>query len=80
MLPNNPNVRLAAENAARESTKDVRVVPTALRARGHRGRVRVRLRRSDVDANETAMREAIETVVAAEITRASRDATVDGVR
>ena len=33
----------------------------------------------DVDANEEAMREAVSTVLAAEITIASRDATVDGV-
>ena len=31
------------------------------------------------DENEAAMREAIDAVTAAEITRASRDATVDGV-
>jgi len=78
VLPNNPNVRLAAENAARESTKDVRVVPTASVPEGVAAAFAFDSS-ADVDANETAIGEALETVVAAEVTRASRDASVDGI-
>jgi uncharacterized protein len=78
VLPNNPNVRLAAENAARESTKDVRVVPTASVPEGIAAAF-VFDSFADVEVNETAIGEALETVVAAEVTVASRDATVDGL-
>ena len=78
VLPNNPNVRLAAENAARESTKDVRVVPTASVPEGVAAAFAFDSS-ADADANESAIGEALETVVAAEVTRASRNATVDGI-
>jgi DAK2 domain fusion protein YloV len=78
VLPNNPNVRLAAENAARESTKDVRVVPTSSVPEGIAAAF-VFDASADVGGNETAIGEALEHVVAAEVTVASRDATVDGL-
>jgi DAK2 domain fusion protein YloV len=78
VLPNNPNIRLAAENAAAESTKDVRVIATDSVPEGIVGAFAFNAG-NDVDANEAAMREAVDAVDAAEITRASRDATVDGV-
>jgi DAK2 domain fusion protein YloV len=78
VLPNNPNVRFAAENAAAESTKDVRVIGTASVPEGIAGAFAFDASRS-ADENEAGMREAIDAVTAAEITRASRDATVDGV-
>ena len=78
VLPNNPNVRLAAENAARESTKDVRVIETGSVPEGIAAAFEFDAAK-DVDANEAAMRETLATVLAAEITIASRDATVDGV-
>jgi len=78
VLPNNPNIRLAAEKAAAESTKDVRVIATGSVPEGIAGAFAFDADK-DVDANEAAMREAIEAVEAAEITLASRDATVDGV-
>ena len=79
VLPNNPNVRLAAENAAGESTKDVRVIATGLAARGDRGRVRVRCREGHRRERGRRCAEALSAVLAAEITIASRNATVDGV-
>lgn len=78
VLPNNPNVRLAAENAASESTKDVRVVPTASVAEGIAGAFAFDAG-ANVDANEAAIHDALAPVVAAEVTVASRDATVDGL-
>ena len=78
VLPNNPNVRLAAENAASESTKDVRVVPTASVPEGIAAAFAFDAG-ADVDANEAAIQEALAPVVAAEVTVASRDATVDGI-
>ena len=55
VLPNNPNVRLAAENAAAESTKDVRVVATA-RCRRAIAAAFAFDADADIDANEEAMR------------------------
>jgi DAK2 domain fusion protein YloV len=78
VLPNNPNVRLAAENAAQESTKDVRVVATGSVPEGIVAAFEFESGR-DVDANEAAMRDALDGVAVAEITRASRNATVDGI-
>jgi DAK2 domain fusion protein YloV len=79
VLPNNPNIRLAADNAAGQSTKDVRVIPTGSVPEGIAAAF-VFDPQLDVDANEQAIRDAIAEVDAAEITLASRDATVDGVR
>ena len=78
VLPNDPNIRLAADRAASESTKDVRVVATTSIPEGIAAALPYDAD-EDVDANEAAMRAALEGVVAAEITRASRTATVDGV-
>jgi DAK2 domain fusion protein YloV len=79
VLPNNGNVRLAAEKAAAESTRDVRVVPTDSIAQG----VAVAFHFDPgvgPDENERAMRAALDGLATAEIARASRDATVDGIR
>jgi fatty acid kinase len=78
VLPNNPNVRLAAENAAQESTKDVRVIETNSVPEGVVGAFAFDAAK-DIDENEQDMRGAIAAVETAEITRASRSATVDGV-
>jgi dihydroxyacetone kinase-like predicted kinase len=78
VLPNNSNVRLAAEKAASESTKDVRVVPTATVPEGVAAAFAFDANR-DVDENEAEIREALSALVAAEIAVASRDASVDGV-
>jgi hypothetical protein len=78
VLPNDPNVRLAAARAAAESTKDVRVLPSSSIAQGIAASVQFDPQ-TDIDANETAMQRALAGVAAAEITRASRSATVDGV-
>jgi DAK2 domain fusion protein YloV len=78
VLPNDPNIRLAAEQAAAESTKDVRVVATRSIPEGIAAALPFDPS-AGADANEQAMRAALAGVAAAEITRASRSATVDGV-
>jgi DAK2 domain fusion protein YloV len=78
VLPNDPNVRLAAGRAADESTKDVRVLATTSIPEGIAAAL-VFDAATEVDANEEAMRAALDGIAAAEITRASRSATVDGV-
>ena len=78
VLPNNANVRLAAENAARESTKDVRVIDTGSVPEGIAAAFAFDPN-AEIDGNEAAMRDALSSVLAAEVTIASRDARVDGV-
>jgi fatty acid kinase len=78
VLPNDPNVRLAAERAGDESTKDVRVVPTRSIPEGIAAALPFDPA-VDVDANEKAMQAAADGVAAAEITRASRSTSVDGI-
>ena len=79
VLPNNSNVRLAAENAAAESTKDVRVVADELRAGGDRRRLRVRRGQRTSTRTRRRCASAIEGLAVGEIVQASRDATVDGI-
>lgn len=78
VLPNNPNVILAAEQAARLAEKPVRVIPSRSVPAGLAAIIRYD---SSLDAadNEAAMREALEQVGAGEVTVASRDAELDGV-
>ncbi|HET6682351.1 MAG TPA: DAK2 domain-containing protein [Gaiella sp.] len=78
VLPNDPNVRLAAERAADESTKEVRILATTSIPEGIAAALSFDPD-ADVDANAAAMQRALDGVAAAEITRASRSATVDGV-
>jgi fatty acid kinase len=78
VLPNDPNVRLAAERAGVESTKDVRVVATRSIPEGIAAALPFDPS-VEVDANEEAMRAAARVVTVAEITRASRTASVDGL-
>ena len=78
VLPNDPNIRLAAERAAGESTKDVRIVATSSVPEGIAAALSFDAT-LDAEANEQAMRAALAGVAAAEITRASRAAVVDGV-
>ena len=78
LLPNNSNVVMSAEQAARVAGKPVRVVPTASIPAGLAALVAFHNERS-AEANATAMREALAGVVTGEIAVASRDASADGV-
>jgi DAK2 domain fusion protein YloV len=78
VLPNDPNVALAAERAAAESSKDVTVVPTRSIPEGVAAALQFDPA-ADLETNERGMRAAADGIAAAEITRASRTAKVDGV-
>jgi uncharacterized protein len=78
VLPNNPNVLMAAEQAASLTSKDVRVVPSTSIQAGFAAAVRF-LATSELTENETAMREALASVSTGEVSIASRDAQLNGV-
>ena len=78
LLPNNSNVVMAAEQAARLASKHVQVVPTRSIQAGLAAAVAFNPEQSAA-RNARAMREAADALVTAEIVVASRDATVDGV-
>jgi hypothetical protein len=78
LLPNSKNVVLAAEQAAAESAKDVRVVPTRNMQAGLGALVAFDAARS-IDENVAEMEEAAAAVRAGAVARASRDATMGDV-
>ncbi len=73
VLPNNRNVVAAAEQAADQSTKKVRVVPAAGIPEGFAALLAYDPE-ADVDTNADNMAAAAKHVVAGEVARASRDA------
>jgi DAK2 domain fusion protein YloV len=78
LLPNNPNVVLAAEQAARLAGKPVEVVPTESIPAGLAARVAFNGDRFS-EENAREMREVLAGLATGAVTRASRDATVDGL-
>jgi uncharacterized protein len=78
LLPNNSNVILAAEQAARAAEKPVEVVPTDSIPAGLAAMVVFDGTRPAAE-NAAAMREAIASVATGEVTIASRDAVLDGL-
>jgi fatty acid kinase len=78
LLPNNPNVVMTAEQAARVAGKPVHVVPTESIPAGLAALVAFLGERS-AEENAAAMREALAGVATGEIAVASRDASADGV-
>jgi dihydroxyacetone kinase-like predicted kinase len=76
LLPNNPNVFMAADRAAAEAAKIVRVVPASSLQAGLAALVAFDATRTAA-ANAAQMAEAIGRVVAGAVTRAARD--VDGI-
>jgi uncharacterized protein len=77
LLPNNSNVILAAEQAARAAEKPVEVVPTDSIPAGLAAMVVFDGTHTAAE-NAAAMREAIASVATGEVTIASRDAVLDG--
>jgi dihydroxyacetone kinase-like predicted kinase len=78
VLPNNSNVLLAAQEAAKLSGKDVRVVPTrsiqaGIVALGGFATT------NDVARNEREMAAKVDGITTGEVTVASKDATLDGL-
>ena len=78
VLPNNSNVILAAEQAARLASKPTVVVPTDSMQRGLAAMVAFDGARAAAE-NAEAMTEAVGAVVTGEVTVASRDAELDGL-
>jgi DAK2 domain fusion protein YloV len=78
LLPNSKNVVLAAEQAAEQSAKDVRVVATRSMQSGLGALVAFDAGRS-LEENVAEMEEAAAAVRAGSVARASRDATIGDV-
>jgi uncharacterized protein len=77
VLPNNSNVILSAEQAAKLVDKAVRVLPSRSVPAGLAAILRY-LPSLSAEENETAMLEALESVATGEVTRASRNVELDG--
>jgi uncharacterized protein len=78
VLPNNSNVILSAEQAAKLVDKQVRVIPSRSVPAGLAAIVRF-LPSLSPEENETAMLQALEEVATGEVTLASRDVELDGI-
>jgi DAK2 domain fusion protein YloV len=78
LLPNNSNVVLAAEQAARVAGRPVQVVATESIPAGLAALVAFHRERS-AEENATAMRDALTGLATGEVAIASRDASADGV-
>ena len=79
VLPNNPNVIMSAEQAARHATKPVRVIPTRSLQEGLAALVAYDSSRS-AEANLADIFAALESVGTGAVTVSSRDAEPDGIR
>ena len=77
ILPNNSNVILAAQQAMKLSTKNVRVVPTQTIPQGIAALLALNYQ-SDLEANAQRMLRAAQQVQTVEITQAVRDTTLSG--
>jgi DAK2 domain fusion protein YloV len=78
VLPNNPNVIMSAEQAARHASKPVRVIPTRSLQEGLAALVAYDPSRS-AEANMAEIFDALETVATGAVTVSSRDAEPNGV-
>jgi DAK2 domain fusion protein YloV len=79
VLPNNSNVLMSSEQAAENSSKTVRVVPTTSLQAGLAALVAFDPSQ-DADTNAAEMREAVGTVATGAVTVASRDVQLNGVQ
>mgnify|MGYP001172818386 FL=1 len=79
ILPNNKNIILAAQNAAKVSVKQIRIIPTRNAPQGFAAMLRL-MPDGTLDENEAAMLEAISEVHTGEITTATRSVEIDGVQ
>ncbi len=79
VLPNNSNIVPAAEQAARRSDKDVRVVPTKSLPQGVAAMLEFNTD-LDPDRNAEDMNDAVEAVRTGQVTEAVRDVTMNGVK
>jgi DAK2 domain fusion protein YloV len=78
ILPNNGNIVMSARQTASLTKKQVAVVPTDTIPQGMSALIALNFE-ATLDENATAMMEAAKNVQTAEITRAIRDAKVEGI-
>jgi len=78
VLPNNSNVILAAREAAAQSAKDVRVVPSRSIQAGIAA-IESYIAAESADANEATMLRRLEEIATGDVSIASRGARLDGV-
>lgn len=78
VLPNNSNVLLAAQEAAKLTEKDVRVVPTRSIQAGLLVLERY-VATNGIDRNERDLAAMLDGISTGEVTVASKDATLDGL-
>jgi DAK2 domain fusion protein YloV len=78
VLPNNPNVIMAAQQAGELSHKEVTVVPTKTIPQGISALLAYNYQ-ADLETNTQMMERATQGVQTAEITTATRDAQINGV-
>lgn len=78
ILPNDKNIILAAQQAARLSKKSVRIVPSVTIPQGIAALLAFNFQ-ADLESNADAMSRALKNVVTAEITRAVRTVSIEGL-
>jgi DAK2 domain fusion protein YloV len=79
ILPNNKNIILAAQNAAKVSVKKIAVIPTRNAPQGFAAMLRL-MPDGSLEENEESMREAITEVHTGEITISTRSVEIEGVQ
>lgn len=79
LLPNNPNILLAAHHVTQLTSKRVRVVPARSVPQALAALTAFNVN-ADLDRNARAMTDALESVCTIEIARADKDASIDGVQ
>ena len=78
ILPNNKNIILAAQNAAKVSVKQIAIIPTRNAPQGFAAMLRLNPE-GTLEENEESMQEAIQEVHTGDITVATRSVEIDGV-
>jgi len=78
ILPNNKNIILAAQNAAKVSVKQIVIIPTRNAPQGFAAMLRLNPE-GTLEENEESMKEAIQEVHTGDITVATRSVEIDGV-
>lgn len=80
LLPNDGNIILAAQQAASLAEGlEVRVVPSRTIPQGIEAMLHRPMRRQDLESGAAAMEAALDDVVSASLTTATRDAAIDGL-
>lgn len=80
LLPNDGNIILAAQQAASLAEGlEVRVVPSRTIPQGIEAMLHRPMRRQDLESGAAAMEAALDEVVSASLTTATRDAAIDGL-